>query len=55
MIHELASRLEIVEANQQEASMELTATREQLLESRAQVALLCSHLTTRNKEEYEEA
>ena len=52
MVHELASRLQIVEAKQQETSVELTATREQLVESRAQVALLSSQFTSRNDEAY---
>ena len=52
IVHELASRLEIVEAKHLETSAELTVTREQLVESRGQVALLSSQLMTRNDEAY---
>ena len=52
MIHELASRLEIVEAKNEENSAELTVTREQLIESRAQVSLLSSQLMTQNDKAY---
>ena len=48
----LVSRVEVLEAKQQVTTVELTTTREQLIESRAQVALLSSQAANRNEEVY---